>query len=259
MIHFGLKDAIDILIVAFFLYKIYRLMKNSGSIALFFGVLSFVAIWVLISQVLEMRLMGAILDKFISVGVVVLVILFQDEIRRFLLALGSSKGWNILSKLLSPKSNKVADDLSYIMPIVLAAMNMAKSKTGALIVIQQQMTLDLYIQTGEVLNANLSSHLLENIFFKNSPLHDGAVIISEKKIKAASCILPVSQKSDIPKGLGLRHRSALGMSQETDAKVIVISEESGKISIAEKGKLYINISGEELQKRLIIPSDEQPS
>jgi uncharacterized protein (TIGR00159 family) len=136
------------------------------------------------------------------------------------------------------------------MPIVLASLNMSKTKTGALIVLQQDINLDLYIQTGEVLNANLSTRLIENIFFKNSPLHDGAVIIVDKKIRAASCILPVSQKNDIPKDLGLRHRSALGISQESDAKVIVISEETGNISLACEGRLHLNLSGEELQKLL---------
>jgi len=255
-LHFGIEDAIDILLVAFFLYKTYRLMKDSGTIAIFVGVLSFIAAWILVSQVFEMRLMGAIMDKFISVGFLVLVILFQDEIRRFLLILGSNKGWKFLTKLFSPKPNQIQEDLSYIMPIVLASMNMAKSKTGALIVLQQKVNLGLYIETGEMLNAALSSRLLENIFFKNSPLHDGATIIADKKIKAAACILPVSQRTDIPKELGLRHRSALGVSQETDAKVIVVSEETGKISLAYKSKLHIDLTGEELQK-LLIKSDSE--
>lgn len=250
-IQFGIKDAIDILLVAFFLYKTYQLMKGSGTIAVFTGILSFIGIWILVSQILEMRLMGAILDKFVSVGFILLVIIFQDEIRRFLQVIGSNRGWKFLAKIFSFKNEKVTDDLSYIMPIVLACMNMAKTKTGALIAIQQELSLDLYVQTGELLNANLSSRLIENVFFKNSPLHDGALIISGKKIKAAACILPVSQKSDIPKELGLRHRSALGVSQETDAKVIVVSEETGRISMAHKGKLYINVSPEELQKLLI--------
>ena len=250
MIQFGIKDVIDVLLVAFFLYKTYQLMKRSGTIAIFSGVLSFIVIWILVSHILEMRLMGAILNQFMNVGIILLVILFQDEIRRFLYAVGSIQGWQFLSKLFSPKSNKITDDLSYTMPIVLACMNLSKSKTGALIVVQQQMNLELYVQTGEVVNANLSSRLIENIFFKNSPLHDGAIIISGKKIRAAACILPVSQKNDIPKELGLRHRSALGISQETDAKIIVVSEETGKISLAHEGKLNLNITAEELQKLL---------
>ena len=255
-IHFGIRDIIDILCVAFVLYKTYQLMKNSGAMTIFTGLLSFIAVWIIVSQILEMKLMGAIMDKFISVGFIVLVILFQDEIRKFLLILGSNKGWKLLARLFNLKSNQIREDLSYIMPIVLAAMNMAKTKTGALIVLQQKVNLALYVETGEVLNASLSSRLLENIFFKNSPLHDGAVIIVDKKIKAASCILPVSQRNDIPKELGLRHRSALGMSQETDAKVIVVSEETGKISLAHRAKLHFDLSGEELQKLLTASPSE---
>ncbi len=248
---FSIKDAIDVLLVAFFMYKLYQLMKRSGTTAIFSGILAFFAIWVVVSQILEMRLMGAILDKFISVGFIILVILFQDEIRRFLQVMGSHRGWKFLTRLFASKNDSVKEDLSYVMPIVLSSMNMSKAKTGALMVLQQDISLEMYIQTGEILNANLSTRLIENIFFKNSPLHDGAMIIVDKKIKAASCILPVSQKNDIPKELGLRHRSALGISQETDAKVIVVSEETGHISMAHKGKLHLNLTGEELQKLLI--------
>lgn len=250
MLHFGIKDAIDVLLVAFLLYHTYKMMKLSGSGALFSGIVSFIALWVVVSQVLEMRLLGSILDKFINVGFFVLVVLFQDEIRRFLLRLGSNPGIKLIVGFFTPRVDKAKEDVSYIMPIVMASMNMAKTKTGALIVVQQDMNLSLYEETGEYLNAEVSSRLIESIFFKNSPLHDGAMIVYKKKIKAAGCILPVSQKSDIPKGLGLRHRSALGISQETDAKVIIVSEERGKMSLAHQGKLYLNLSGEELQKLL---------
>jgi uncharacterized protein (TIGR00159 family) len=252
MINFGIKDIIDILLVAFFLYQTFLLMRKTGTTAIFLGVLSFIAIWILVSQVFEMRLMGAIFDKFISVGFIIIVIVFQKEIREFLQALGSNKGLGFIKKILKPKSkNDVDENISYIMPIVLAAMDLAKRKEGALIAIQQTIPLDRFVETGEVLNANISSRLIENIFFKNSPLHDGALIISGKRIKAAACILPVSQNHDIPKHLGLRHRSALGLSQETDAKVIIVSEENGKISLAHQGKLFLYISAEELQKKLV--------
>ncbi|MDR2626605.1 MAG: diadenylate cyclase CdaA [Dysgonamonadaceae bacterium] len=249
MIPFGIKDIVDIVLVAFLLYQTYRMMRNSGSGTLFGGIISFIALWVLVSGVFDMKLLGSIMDKVIDVGFLVLIILFQDDIRRFLIRLGSNKGWRFIANLFSPR-NKSAQDISYVMPIVMACMNMAKTKTGALIVIRQKIDLGIYEETGETINADLSTRLLENIFFKNSPLHDGAVIISDKKIKAAGCILPVSQKPDIPKDLGLRHRAALGISQETDAKVIVISEERGKISLAYEGKLHRNISGEDLQKML---------
>ena len=129
--HFGIKDLIDVLLVAFFLYQTYKLMKSSGTLAIFSGVVSFIVVWILISQVLEMRLMGAILDKFISVGFVVLVILFQDEIRRFLLALGSHRGWKFLGKLFSKRGDDLEKEGKFVAPVVLACMNMARKKTGA--------------------------------------------------------------------------------------------------------------------------------
>jgi len=252
MIHFGIKDVIDILLVAFFLYETYLLMRKTGTTTIFMGVLSFIAIWILVSQVFEMRLTGAIFDKFISVGFIILAIVFQKEIREFLQTLGSNKGLGFIKKLFKQKSkDDIDENIGYIMPIVLAAMDLAKRKEGALIAIQQTIPLDRFVETGELLNANISSRLIENIFFKNSPLHDGAMIISAKKIKAAACILPVSQNQDIPKELGLRHRAALGLSQETDAKIIIVSEESGKISLAYQSKLFINISAEELQNKLV--------
>lgn len=248
--HIGIKDVIDILLVAFFLYYIYKLLKGTGAMALFSGVISVIVIWIVVSQILEMKLMGSILDRFISVGFLVLIILFQEEIRRFLLALGSHKGWKFLTKIFFRRGNDKENELKYVAPVVLACMNMAKKKTGALIVLQQEMDLAVYEHTGEMFNADVNARLIENIFFKNSPLHDGAMIIADNQIRAAACILPVAQNAIIPKEMGLRHRSGLGMSLETDALVIIVSEERGKISAAHYGKLAINISAEELQQVL---------
>ena len=236
--NFGIKDLIDVLLVAFFLYQTYKLMKNSGTLAIFSGVVSFIIVWILVSQVLEMRLMGAILDKFISVGFLVLVILFQDEIRRF------------LGKIFSKKNHDKENEGKFIAPVVLACMNMAKKKTGALICIQQDVDLTVYEHTGEMFNADVNARLIENIFFKNSPLHDGAMIIADNRIKAAGCILPVAQNANLPKDMGLRHRSGLGMSLETDALVIIVSEERGKISVAHNGKIEVNVTAEDLQQIL---------
>ena len=236
--NFGIKDLIDVLLVAFFLYQTYKLMKNSGTLAIFSGVVSFIIVWILVSQVLEMRLMGAILDKFISVGFLVLVILFQDEIRRF------------LGKIFSKKNHDKENEGKFIAPVVLACMNMAKKKTGALICIQQDVDLTVYEHTGEMFNADANARLIENIFFKNSPLHDGAMIIADNRIKAAGCILPVAQNANLPKDMGLRHRSGLGMSLETDALVIIVSEERGKISVAHNGKIEVNVTAEDLQQIL---------
>jgi uncharacterized protein (TIGR00159 family) len=252
MIQFGIKDAIDILLVAFFLYETYLLMKKTGATPIFLGVLAFISIWLLVSKIFQMRLIGSILDKFIDVGLILLIVVFQREIRHFLQRLGSNKGIKALARLFKPRKNShVEDDISYIMPIVLAVINMAKRKEGALIAIQQDVPLDTYIETGEAIDANISARLIENIFFKNSPLHDGAMIVAGKKIQAAACILPVSQQLDIPKRYGLRHRSALGLAEQTDAKVIIVSEETGKISLAHNNQLFTNVSPEDLQKMLI--------
>lgn len=248
---FGIKDALDILIVAMMLYYLYRLMKESGTINIFYGVMAFIVVWVVASQMLEMRLTGTILDKFMNIGLLVLVILFQEQIKRFLVDLGSQKRWRFLRNLFQHRTDEI-DEASHrwIMKIVYACMSMSKSKTGALIVIQQEMPLESYENTGDMIDAALNSRLIENIFFKNSPLHDGAMIVANGRIKAAGCILPVSHDTSIPRSLGLRHRSALGISQASDAIAVVVSEETGNISIAYKGDLMMRLSTTDLEQRL---------
>ena len=248
--HFGIKDFIDVVLVALLLFYLFRLVKISGLRPLFIGILVFMVIWILVSRVFNMVLLGSILDQFVSVGLFLLVILFQDEIRRFLMSLGSKKRWNYITKLIFP-SERDKKDQSHLTAIVLAWMNLSKTNTGALIAVQGDIQMGLYEQTGEIVNADISSRLIENIFFKNSPLHDGAMIIVGKKIKAAGCILPISQNPNIPNHLGLRHRAGLGISQETDAKVIIVSEERGRISFASQGRLKLNITPEDLQRLLI--------
>lgn len=243
-----LKDIIDITLVIFFIYKTYCLMKKTGTTAIFIGILAFVAIWVLISHILQMHLMGSILDKFINVGIILLIIVFQKEIREFLQTLGSTQRVKILTKLFKLKNTQT--DISHTKSIIIALTNLVKKKEGALIVIQQDISLESFIRTGENIDANINSRLIENIFFKNSPLHDGAIIIVNKKIIAASCILPISQRKDILPSYGLRHRSALGLCEQTDAKIIIISEETGKISLAYKKVLYNDLSINKLQKIL---------
>lgn len=246
---FGIKDFIDILLVAFLLYYTYKLMKASGSINVFTGILVFILIWLVVSQVLEMKLLGSIFDKLVSVGVLALIVLFQDEIRRFLLTLGTHKHASSLIRFLTGnKKEKMEHD--DIMPIVMACINMGKQKTGALIVVEHNIPLDDVVRTGEVINADVSQRLIENIFFKNSPLHDGAMVISKKRIKAAGCILPVSHNLDIPKELGLRHRAAMGISQASDALAIIVSEETGAISAAYRGQFSLRLSAEELESML---------
>lgn len=227
-------------------------MRSSGSINVFAGILIFVVIWLVVTQVLEMRLLGSILDKLVSVGVLVLIILFQDEIRRFLLIIGSHQHMSSLLHFFTG-TRRTEVNREEIMPIVMACINMSKQKVGALIVIEHNFPLSDIVRTGEVIDAKINQRLIENIFFKNSPLHDGAMIISKKRIKAAGCILPVSHNLDIPKELGLRHRAALGISEETDAQAIIVSEETGAISIAYRGHYELRLSAEELERRLTSP------
>ena len=248
-IDFSVKDLVDILLVAYLLYQTYRLMKDSGSINIFIGILVFIGCWLVVSQVLEMRLLGSIFDKLVSVGVLALIILFQDEIRKFLVTLGSHKKMGSFFRFLT-KAKQEKTEINDIMPIVMACMNLSKGKVGALIVFEKDMPLKEIIRTGEIINADINQRLIENIFFKNSPLHDGAMIISHKRIEAAGCILPVSHDLNIPKDLGLRHRSALGVSQETDALAIIVSEETGGISAAYKGQFHLRLTAEELERIL---------
>ena len=249
-IDFSIKDFIDILSVAFLLYYSYKLMKASGSINVFTGILVFILLWLVVSQVLEMRLLGSIFDKLVSVGVIALIVLFQEEIRRFLLTLGSHQHASALVRFLT-RAKKEELKHNDILPIVMACLSMGKQKVGALIVIEHNMPMDDVVRTGDVINADINQRLIENIFFKNSPLHDGAMVISKNRIKAAGCILPVSHNLDIPKELGLRHRAAMGISQASDAHTIIVSEETGAISVAYKGQFYLRLNAEELESLLI--------
>ena len=246
MFDFGIKDIIDIVLVALILYYLYRLMKESRSLNVFIGIMVFVLVWLFVSQVLEMRLLGSILDKLVSVGVIGLIVLFQEEIRKFLYSLGAHHRVRALARMFSSGKKDDKEDKETIMPIVMACMDMARNKVGALIVVERAIKLDDIVDTGDIIDANINQRLIENIFFKNSPLHDGAMVIADKRIKAAGCILPVSHSHNIPKELGLRHRAALGISQDSDAIAIVCSEETGRISVAIKGDFRLRLSAEEL-------------
>ena len=246
---FGLKDLIDILLVAVLLYYAYRLMKESRSLNIFFGVLIFVVFWLFVSQILEMRLLGTLLDRVVSVGAIALLILFQDEIRKFFYSIGTHERVRAVVRFFSgeQKQTRTRED---IMPIVMACLSMSKQKVGALIIMQRSLPLNDFVRSGELIDARISQRLIENIFFKNSPLHDGGMIISHKRITAAGCILPVSHDLSLPKELGLRHRAAMGISQETDALAIVVSEETGNISIAFRGSFQLHITAEDLERIL---------
>jgi uncharacterized protein (TIGR00159 family) len=249
IIAFGIKDVIDILLVATLLFYIYRTMKDSGSLSIFFGVLAFVILWVVMYKIMDMRLIGTIMDKFVDIGLFILVIIFQDQIKRFLTELGSQRRWGFIGNLFRRRGAD-GDDKQWIMPVVYACMNMAKTRTGALIVIQRNTPLDDIIITGERINAAVNQRLIENIFFKNSPLHDGAMVIGNQQIVAAGCILPVSHDLNIPKELGLRHRAALGISHESDCIAIVVSEETGGISVAMNSEFQLRLTAEKLESIL---------
>ncbi len=246
MFNFGIKDLIDIIIVALMLYYLYRLMKNSGTLSLFYGVLAFIVIWVLSFEIFNMKLTGTIVDKFMSIGLIVLVILFQDQIKRFLTDIGGRAKWKTVRNLFRHDKNN-EENHSEVMSVVYACMSMSKSKTGALIVFERKMPLRDYEKTGDIIDADINVRLIENIFFKNSPLHDGAMIIASHRIMSVGCILPVSHDMNIPKNLGLRHRAALGMSQVTDAVCVIVSEETGGISVAKDGKLQVKVSTIDLE------------
>lgn len=251
MLTFGIKDIIDIFSVAILLYYIYRLMKESSSAKIFIGIIIFIVVWIFVSQIFEMRLLGSILDKLVNVGSLALIVLFQEEIRQFFSSIGTRPGTLFLKHFFKSTKQKGSNvHREDIMPIVMACINMSKQKVGALIIIERYVGLSEYIDTGDKINANITQRLIENIFFKNSPLHDGAMIISHQRIRAAGCILPISHDTDIPKSLGLRHRAALGISQKSDCLAVVVSEETGGISIAEKGNFRLRLSGEELESAL---------
>lgn len=246
---FGFKDIIDILIVAIIFYETYKLLKRTGAVNVFWGIFAFIIIWVVLAYV-KLQLTSAIFNQISSVGAIALIVIFQDEIRTFFSHLGShfSFSWENIHRKLHVDKQKEADERN-VLQIVLACKRMAKQKIGALIVITREQELRGYAETGEKLNAIISARLIENIFFKNSPLHDGALIISKSRLQAAACILPISKSTNIPEHYGLRHRAALGIAEKTDSLAIVISEETGNISIAINDSIK-TIKIEELEKIL---------
>ena len=243
-------DVIDILLLAYLMFQVYLLIRGTVAMNIFIGIISVYFLWIIV-KALNMQLLGSILGQVIGVGVIALIIVFQQEIRRFLIIIGNqyfSRNRLSLEKILPvafPEQPNVK-----IKSIVKACINMAKTKTGALIVISRKSELSVYAETGDILNANTSSRLIESIFQKDSPLHDGAMIIHNDKILAARCVLPVSENLTLPPNYGLRHRAALGMTENTDSLVIVVSEQTGFISLVEDGKLDTDVDPEKLMTRL---------
>ena len=255
MPNISFKDIIDIFLVALALFYCYKVMKQSRSMNIFYGVLLFISGWIIISKVLEMKLLGGILDQLVSVGAIAIIVLFQEDIRRFFYNIGARQQAHRFIRFFRLDKHKNAGEFrnerETIFPIVMACMNMSKQKIGALIVLQNDLPLGEFIRTGEEVDAKITQRLIENIFFKNSPLHDGAMIIAKGRISAAACILPISHDLDIPKEFGLRHRAAKGISKETDALAIVVSEETGNITAAYSDMLRSHLSAEELETVLM--------
>ncbi|MGE0078774.1 MAG: diadenylate cyclase CdaA [Bacteroidales bacterium] len=241
-------DIIDVILVAFLLYQIYMLIRGTVAINIFAGVVVLYIFW-LVVRALNMELLSGILGQIIGVGVLALIIVFQQEIRKFLLFIGSrymSRSKFSLENILFPKHKDDTPPIN-INAIVKACRNMSETKTGALIVIARKSELQFYAETGDIIEAETSSRLLENIFFKNSPLHDGAVIIVNDKIHAARCVLPVSENLNLPPHYGMRHKAAIGISEITDALVVLVSEETGKISFVVHSIIKYGVSTQELK------------
>ncbi|MBE9511762.1 MAG: TIGR00159 family protein [Bacteroidetes bacterium] len=244
-------DILDIILVAVLLYQLYRLIRGTVAINIFIGIFIVYLFW-LVVKALNMELISTIFGQVIGVGVIALIIVFQQEIRRFLLILGSKyisnerfSFDNLFSTVALASEPKLDIDT-----LIKACKRMSASKTGALIVLKRRSVLSAIIESGDILNADYSSRMLESIFFKNNPLHDGAVIIEGKKIVAARCVLPTSENIYLPARYGMRHRAAIGMTERNDSLVVVVSEETGEISLANSGEIKANLKFEDLKKLL---------
>ncbi len=243
---------LDIVIVLFLIYKFFFLTKNSRVKQLIKGIFIYI-LFTALSSILHLTIINYILRSFLSYGVVILIVIFQPELRRALEQLGSNK----FTKFIGIEKDKYIQTKEDIYKIVIAAMELAKTKTGALIVLEKDIKVKDIIESGIEINSDISPQLLVNIFVPNTPLHDGAVIISGNRVVAAACILPLASDQDIAKELGTRHRAALGMSKESDAVIIVVSEETGKVSLARNGVLLVDIKEDTLKQILIKDFAEQ--
>ena len=241
-----IPHVIDITIVIFLVYKFFKMSRNSRAMQLVKGILLYIVITAL-SSIFQLTIINYFLRQFLTYGVIALIVIFQPELRRALEQLGSNK----LTRFIGIEKDKYVQTKEDMYKIVIAATELAKTHTGALIVLEKDIKIKDIIESGIVVNSDVSPQLLVNIFVPNTPLHDGAVIISENKIVAAACILPLASDQDIAKELGTRHRAALGISKESDSVAIVVSEETGKISLARNGRLLVDIKEETLKQILI--------
>ncbi len=245
-------DVLDVVLVAVIIYQLYNLIRGTIAANIFIGLAVVCALYFVV-RALNMKLLTGILQNFMSVGIIAIVVVFQQEIRRFLLLVGKNaslqrnRAW---WQYFFGKTEVEKNNYARIKPIVDACKSMKQSRTGALIVIVKIYDEQFYQNSCELMDARISKRLLESIFQKNSPLHDGAVIIAENRIKSASCILPLTEKTDLPAQFGLRHRAGIGVTEANEATAVIVSEETGEISYAKQGRVKMNISFAELEKLL---------
>jgi len=245
-------DVIDIILVAIIFFQLYRLIRGTAALSIFIGIFIIYMFWLMV-KALNMELIGALMGQVIGVGVIALIIVFQQEVRRFLLVIGNrymNRRRFSFGKIFSTVEEETGSPKE-AEEIVRATESMASKKTGALIVLGRKSSLDIYSEGGERIDAIISAELLETIFFKNTPLHDGAVLIEDGKIFAARCPLPITDSVSLPPRFGMRHRAAIGISEHTDSLVVVVSEESGHITVAEGGEMKEDITPNELRQILL--------
>jgi uncharacterized protein (TIGR00159 family) len=247
-VSFRIVDVLDILIVAFLLFELYKLTKGTAAVKIFWMLALIYVIWKVVAY-FHFTMLSDLMGELVSVGVLAVLILFQPEIRKFLIYLGDGRIVRFFSDRFA-KQTKTSSYIEEIEAVKSACRHMSATKTGALIIFARQTPLNEFLNTGEIIDAKPSAELLENIFFKNSPLHDGAVIIKNHRIAAARCILPVSKNRDLPQEVGLRHRSALGATEFTDAIAVVVSEQTGNISICRDGTLTRDLTSSSLRQML---------
>ncbi len=251
LINLRILDVLDILLVAFLLYYIYKLVKGTAAINIFIGIVIIYLVWKL-TQFLAMEMLSSVLGEFIGVGMFALIVVFQQEIRKFLLMIGSTNFGRRRKFLRQLKfiRDTPEDDITNVNAIVTACSEMGKTRTGALIIIKRNTSLDFVKTSGDSMNILVNTPIIESIFYKNSPLHDGAMIIEENYIVATRAILPVTNDNSIPLRFGLRHRAAVGISEKTDALALVVSEETGKVSYIKNGEFVIFKTNEELIEKI---------
>lgn len=239
-LHFTWIDILDILAVGAVIYLVFRWIKGSAAVNIFIAIIVVLSVQI-VATALGMRMISSILGTIINVGAIALIIIFQPEIRRFLGSIGRSAGEairrrNLLGRIFL-KQNAGSVDARSVTEIAEACKEMAEQKTGALIIIRKNNLLEDIIATGDTIDATIGQRLIMNIFYKNSPLHDGAMVIGDNRILAARCTLPITNRQDLPARFGMRHKAAVGISEQSDADVVVVSEQTGKISFVRAGEV----------------------